>query len=91
MLPVPTTQKGLGIDQSSMDDEKDLGCHSTSLVGDENIYRDTLSRQSAACADSQISSAPSSTAMTVLEQLSKDSIRNAIHVPPGVIHLMLLS
>jgi hypothetical protein len=48
MCSVPIAQKALRIGPLSIDDEKASLDHATSLVGDENAYRDTLSHQRAA-------------------------------------------
>jgi hypothetical protein len=82
---VPTTQEGLGIDPSSMDDEENsLDC-STPLVGDGNDYRDTLSCQNTACADSQTLRTSSSAARAVLQWSDEDFPGSAMHILPDVV------
>jgi hypothetical protein len=85
MLPDLTTHKGLRSGPSSMDDEKDSSDRPTSLVGDGNTYRDTLSHPRAAHTVGQGLRTLNPTDTTVLKWLNEKSPGAATCIPPGVI------
>jgi hypothetical protein len=85
MLPGPTTHKGLRSGPSSMDDEKDSSDRPTSLVGDGNTYRDTLSHPRAAHTIGQGLRTLNPMDTTVLKRSNEKSPGATTCIPPGVI------
>jgi hypothetical protein len=66
-------------------DDKKITLNCTTLVGNENTYRDTISRLRVAHTIGHGLHALSPTAVTVLKQLNEDSPGATICIPPGVI------
>jgi hypothetical protein len=87
---VLTAQRGLGVDPSSIDDEKDLSDCSMLLVNDENThYRDTLSCQKTAHAAGQALHALSPIARAVIKWLNEGLPGSMACIPPSLINALV--